>query len=91
MLRDTVRTVGEQGWALVDEELELGLRSIAAPLHDGEGRVFAALNLSAAAPRVPVAELEGRLLPSRLATAEALSTAIGRSARSRVTSAGPAF
>jgi len=41
--------VRQQGWALVDEELEEGLRSLAAPIHDPSGKVVAAINLSAAA------------------------------------------
>lgn len=41
-----IARVGEQGWALVDEELEVGLRSIAVPLRDAADRVVAALNIS---------------------------------------------
>jgi IclR family pca regulon transcriptional regulator len=38
--------VGEQGWAVVDGELEEGLRSVAAPVHDRTGEVVAAVNVS---------------------------------------------
>lgn len=38
--------VRAQGWAMVDQELELGLMSMAAPLQDGSGRVVAAVNIS---------------------------------------------
>ncbi|GAA3586127.1 IclR family transcriptional regulator C-terminal domain-containing protein [Klugiella xanthotipulae] len=38
--------VREQGWAMVDQELELGLRSVAVPVYDPQGRVVAALNVS---------------------------------------------
>ncbi len=48
-LRAELMRVRQQGWALVDEELEEGLRSLAAPIHDPSGKVVAALNLSAAA------------------------------------------
>lgn len=81
-LRRVVGEVREQGWALVDQELELGLRSIAAPLRDADGRVIAALNVSAAASRVPADDLFARFLPPLLETAGAISTAIARSARS---------
>lgn len=81
-LRRVVGEVREQGWALVDQELELGLRSIAAPLRDADGRVIAALNVSAAASRVPAEDLRSRFLPPLLETAEAISVAIARSARS---------
>jgi IclR family pca regulon transcriptional regulator len=38
--------IRKQGWSLVDQELELGLRSIAAPLRDRRGEVVAAVNIS---------------------------------------------
>jgi IclR family pca regulon transcriptional regulator len=81
-LRAAIDEVRAQGWALVDQELELGLRSVAAPIQDGERRTVAALNVSAAASRVPLSKLREEILPSLLATADAVSTALGRSARS---------
>jgi IclR family pca regulon transcriptional regulator len=81
-LRAVIDEVRAQGWALVDQELELGLRSVAAPIQDGERRTVAALNVSAAASRVPLEKLREEILPSLLATADAVSTALGRSARS---------
>lgn len=45
-LRTLVAQVREQGWAVVDQELELGLRSVAVPVFDPHGRVVAALNTS---------------------------------------------
>lgn len=47
-LRRELARVREQGWALVDQELERGLTSIAAPIVDGRGATVAALNVSAA-------------------------------------------
>ena len=72
----------EQGWSLVDQELEMGLRSIAAPIRGADGRTVAALNLAAAAPRVGVDELRGRLLPQLLETTEQISTAFTQSGKS---------
>ncbi|GAA1630138.1 IclR family transcriptional regulator domain-containing protein [Georgenia ruanii] len=66
-------TVRAQGWALVDEELEEGLRSIAAPIRDRDGRVVAACNMSTAARRGPASALVSDLLPHLLATAAAIS------------------
>jgi IclR family pca regulon transcriptional regulator len=74
-LRTAVQLVREQGWSLVDQELEVGLRSIAAPIRGADGRTVAALNLATAAPRVGLDELRGRLLPPLLSTAEQISTA----------------
>jgi IclR family pca regulon transcriptional regulator len=79
-LRAALDGVRADGWALVDQELELGLRSVAAPLRDAGGTTFAALNLSAAASRVSTDDLRGRLLPPLLETAGEISTAVARSA-----------
>jgi IclR family pca regulon transcriptional regulator len=79
-LRRTLATVRQQGWALVDQELEIGLRSIAAPLRV-DGRTIAAVNLSAAAPRVPLEPLRGEFLPELLRTVELIATALERQRR----------
>jgi IclR family pca regulon transcriptional regulator len=71
-LERQIEAVGGQGWALVDQELEAGLRSIAAPVRDASGRVVAAVNLSAHASRASVADLQEVLLPPLLETATAI-------------------
>lgn len=78
-LQSVLKKTQQQGWALVDQELEIGLRSVAVPLHDGSGRVAAALNLSVQASRVSVAQLRDELLPKLLRIAEE----IDRSCRTR--------
>ncbi len=55
--------VRQQGWSLVDQELEEGLRSIAVPLRGKSGRVVAAMNVSAHANRVSVERMQGDYLP----------------------------
>jgi IclR family pca regulon transcriptional regulator len=74
-LRAAIETVREDGWALVDQELEIGLRSIAAPLR-ADGRTVAALNVAVAAARVPLEELRGAMLPELLRTAQLISAAL---------------
>nr|WP_211658348.1 IclR family transcriptional regulator [Phytoactinopolyspora halophila] len=69
-LRSIVNDVREQGWALVDQELEEGLRSIAAPVHDAHGTVVAAVNISAPARRGTSEDIVRDLLPPLLDTAE---------------------
>jgi IclR family transcriptional regulator, pca regulon regulatory protein len=69
MLRVELAKVRSQGWALVDQELEEGLRSIAAPIRDRGGRTIAAVNLSAHASRMSIEEGRRRLVPALLATA----------------------
>ncbi|RII14728.1 Pca regulon regulatory protein [Streptomyces sp. YIM 130001] len=51
------------GYALVDEELEEGLRSIALPVRDAGGRAVAAVNISAHAVQRSAADLRDRVLP----------------------------
>jgi IclR family pca regulon transcriptional regulator len=78
VLRAAVAGVRARGWALVDQELEVGLRSIAAPIRRADGRTIAALNVSAAAARVSVSHLQKRFLPKLLHTAEQISVSLGR-------------
>jgi IclR family pca regulon transcriptional regulator len=54
----------EQGYAVVDQELELGLRTIAVPLKNFRGEVVAALNISVHAGRMPVEQMVERCLPA---------------------------
>jgi IclR family pca regulon transcriptional regulator len=74
-LRAIVSAVREQGFCLVDEELELGLRSLSVPLYGPDRRVAAALNLCAATARVSVEEMHARFLPAMLTTADHISKA----------------
>jgi IclR family transcriptional regulator, pca regulon regulatory protein len=48
-LLQTIRRTRESGYAIVDQEIEIGLRSIAVPLYDSRGRTIAALNVGVAA------------------------------------------
>ena len=66
-LLDDVHT---KGHALVDEELEEGLRSIAVPVHDRTGRVVAALNVAMHAARHTAEGCERDILPQLRATAD---------------------
>jgi IclR family pca regulon transcriptional regulator len=68
-LRAALDKVREQGWALVDQELEEGLRSIAAPIRDRSGDTIAAVNLSAHASRLTIEAARRGMVPALLATA----------------------
>ena len=68
-LRAELAKVARQGYALVDQELALGLRSLAAPVHDRAGRVTAAVNVSASARRGTQASLRAELLDPLLEAA----------------------
>lgn len=67
-----IQQVREQGWCVVDQELEQGLRSIAVPIYDASGQVLAALNVSTHVGRVSRGELEQRFLPILLASSRDL-------------------
>lgn len=61
-----LQRVREQGWTMVDQELEAGLRSLAAPIHDTSGTVVAAVNVSAHATRGSLETVREELLPPLL-------------------------
>ena len=69
-----LQQVRQQGWCIVDQELEQGLRSLAVPVYDSAGHVLAAMNVSTHAGRVPASELEKRFLPIMLAASRELSS-----------------
>ena len=71
-LQDELARVSEQGWALVDGELEPGLRSVAVPLHDRRGEVVAAVNVSTSATRDSVDHVLAQYLPPLQRTAAAI-------------------
>jgi IclR family transcriptional regulator, pca regulon regulatory protein len=68
-----LREVRARGWALTDEQLAHGIRSVAVPLRDGDGRVIAALNVNSHAAETPLEVLTGKHLPLLLQTAGAIS------------------
>jgi IclR family transcriptional regulator, pca regulon regulatory protein len=68
-----LREVRARGWALTDEQLAPGIRSVAAPLRDGEGQVIAALNVTVHAAETSIDVLTGEYLPLLLQTAGAIS------------------
>lgn len=73
-LLECLQEVRRQGWVIVDQELEVGLRSIAVPVRDSAGQVLAALNVGTHAGRVSHQELETRFLPALLEASRELST-----------------
>jgi DNA-binding IclR family transcriptional regulator len=68
--------VRNQGYAIDDEESELGMRGIGAPLRDITGQVVAAIGIGGPSQRLTLKKLRG-LAPVLLSTAEAISTQLG--------------
>ena len=73
-----LREVRARGWALTDEQLALGIRSVAAPLRDGTGRVIASVNVNAHAAETSVDRLVEEHLPLLLAAAGEISADFAR-------------
>ncbi|MCD5422146.1 IclR family transcriptional regulator C-terminal domain-containing protein [Rhodococcus pyridinivorans] len=63
----------ERGWALADQDLAPGVRSIAVPVRDGRGVARAAMNITVHAAETPVEVLTSDYLPLLLAAAERIS------------------
>lgn len=84
-VRAELAEVARQGWAMVDQELEEGLRSVAAPIRDRKGSVIAAVNLSTHASRTTAESVRKDLVPPLLATATAIEAdlALAPPARAR--------
>jgi IclR family pca regulon transcriptional regulator len=86
-LTATLDGVREDGYALVDGELEEGLRSIAVPVRDRRGKVVAAVNVAMHSSRRTLEQCVGEVLPELFATAgriEADLHVAGRFTRVRV-------
>lgn len=82
-LRTEVLRVREQGWAVVDQELEEGLRSVAVPVRGSDGRVLAAAGISAHAARTSLEQIRTRLLPPLTTAAGRIEADFGAAARPR--------
>lgn len=77
-LRAELEKIRADGFAIVDQELEEGLRSLAAPIRDATGDVVAAVNISTQAARYNAEAVRGELVPAAVATADAISVDLGR-------------
>jgi IclR family pca regulon transcriptional regulator len=64
-----ITKAAQAGFAIVDEELEIGLRSIAVPIRDRSRKIAAAINVSTQSSRFTTAEMKREILPHLLAAA----------------------
>ena len=78
-LRRELHKIRAQGRALVDQELEEGLRSIAAPISDADGQVIAAINISTHAGRRTLSTIVEEFLQPLLSTAHRIEVDLARS------------
>jgi IclR family transcriptional regulator, pca regulon regulatory protein len=71
---EKVHQARKQGWCLVNQELEEGLVSLAAPIVNGAGRTIAALNISGQANRTSAKCMQESMLPALLTSAQEISS-----------------
>jgi IclR family transcriptional regulator, pca regulon regulatory protein len=71
-LRPVLRLALRNGYSIVDQELELGLRSMAVPIQNPSGKVVAAVNVGAHAQRVSNQDMLNKFLPHLRAAAQEL-------------------
>ncbi|WP_136254130.1 IclR family transcriptional regulator domain-containing protein [Onishia niordana] len=76
-LREAILTVRRQGYAIADQELDSGLRSLAVPAFDAHGKLLGAINISTNAARIPVETLTDTFLPLLQAKARLIRTHVG--------------
>ncbi|MEU6536849.1 IclR family transcriptional regulator [Streptomyces sp. NPDC047000] len=78
-LAETLAEIRDQGWAIQDEELAYGLRSVAAPVRDASGVVVAAVNVAVPAMEFPVGRLHDELRPPLLDACREITRLLGGS------------
>ena len=71
-LMQALRQIRRDGYSIIDQELEHGLRSMAVPIQNPSGKVVAALNIGAHAQRVSIQEMQTKFLPHLRAAAQEL-------------------
>lgn len=74
-LRAKLQEVRQQGYAMIDGEIEVGIRSIAVPVTDPRGRIIAALNIGTLAARVSLDQMRREFLPVLRAAAREIAAA----------------
>ena len=73
-LMNELQHVREQGYAVIDQELEIGLCSIAIPVRNMRGATIAAINIGAQAARVSIDEMIERYLPVMQSTRDTITS-----------------
>jgi len=76
-LKKVLVKIRQDGYAINDQELEIGLRSAAAPIRGARGNVIASINISMASARVSLEMLKKQFIPHLLATAKEISRTLG--------------
>ena len=75
-LREEIDNVRALGWSIVDQELEIGLRSISVPIRHTDGEVLAALNVCCPSSRISPEEIKSRILGELLTASREITMAL---------------
>ncbi|SHO66752.1 transcriptional regulator, IclR family [Pseudoxanthobacter soli DSM 19599] len=75
-LRDQIDEVRLKGWSIVDQELEVGLRSLSVPVRDGQGKIVAALNVCCPSMRITLEDMRTRVLAETLEASNRITRAL---------------
>lgn len=75
-LRSLIDECNVKGWSVVDQEWEIGLRSISVPIRDRSGEVVAALNVACPSSRITLDQMHSQILLELQATAQAISAGL---------------
>lgn len=75
-LREVIEEVRAVGWSIVDQELEVGLRSISVPIRHTDGEVLAALNVCCPSARISPEEIRTRILGELLTASREITMAL---------------
>jgi IclR family pca regulon transcriptional regulator len=75
-LRGVIREVRAQGWSIVDQELEVGLRSLSVPIRDGKGKTVAALNVCCPSTRITPEDMRTRVLAQTMEASSRITLAL---------------
>ncbi len=76
LIKIEVQKAKAQGWYLLDEELELGIRAVAAPIRDETGRVVGAINVSTTTALTSKPKIYDEIVPAVLKTSHEISAAM---------------
>jgi len=75
-LRSLIEDTRAKGWSIVDQELEIGLRSISVPIRDRSGKVIAALNVACPSSRITPDDMRSRILLDLQSAAQAITSGL---------------
>lgn len=75
-LRTAIREARAKGYSIVDQEFEIGLRSISVPVADRTGSVIAALNVCCPSPRYSLEDMVQKVLPALLESASRITLSL---------------